>query len=75
MNLSAYTRKDMKINTVVKSFKKSGIFNILDGTEDCLWDDMDKEEVEYVLPLTIEGKDEDEEDPYDDIIHPDDFDD
>lgn len=64
---------EIKADTIVKSFKKCGISNALDGTEDdYLWDNMDEEEVDDVLPLTMDSEDED--DPYDDIIHPDDYD-
>ncbi|CAI9733635.1 Hypothetical predicted protein [Octopus vulgaris] len=34
---------------------------------------MDCEDVDDVLRLTMDSKDEDEENPYDDILHPDDY--
>lgn len=61
---------EIKIDTVVKSFKKCGISNALDGTEDdYLWNDRDEEDVEDLQPV---GSEDDDEDPYDDIIHQDD---
>ena len=47
------------METIVKSFKKCGISNALDGTEDeHLWDDMDKEAADDVQPQPM-GSDDD----------------
>ena len=55
------------METIAKSFKKCGISNALDGTEDeHLWDDMDEEAADDVQPQPTES-DDDLEDHYDDI--------
>ena len=60
---------EIKIETIVKSFKKCGISNALDGTEDdYLWNDRDEDDIDDLQPMISE----DDDDPYDDIIQQDD---
>ena len=57
---------NLKVETIVKAFKKCGISNALDGTEDeHLWDDMDEEAADDVQPQPMES--DDDLDHYDDI--------
>ena len=54
----------VKVETIQKAFKKCGISNALDGTEDDeLWDDMDEEAADDVQPQ----ESDDEVDEFDDI--------
>lgn len=53
---------------MVKSFKKCGILNALDGSEDdLLWDDQANDNVEEEADVDVPMADE--VDPYDDTLH------
>ena len=57
---------NLKVETIVKAFKKCGISNALDMTEDdYLWDDMDEEAADDVQHQPMES--DDDLDLYDDI--------
>ena len=56
----------LKVETIVKAFKKCGICNALDATEDEeLWDDTDEEAADDVQPQPMES--DEEVDDFDDI--------
>ena len=59
---------ELDVNTIVKSFKKCGMSNRHDGTEDdMLWDDVDPPAGDAM------DIDSDVEDPYDDMVTPQDW--